>query len=207
MTEATLAIGARHADELLDELAGEVTALLRRWNDGPRAALDRVLPMVAAELRRMAASFLKGESPNHTLQPTALVHELYLRLLHLRRNDWRDRSHFFGFAARSMRRILVDHARAKSRLKRGGRFETGPLENAENVGVEVDFDLVALDQALDELARLDPRQHHIVELHVFTGLTFDQIADLLQVGSSTVRRHWSSARIWLFDRLNPEAED
>ncbi|MCG8456670.1 MAG: ECF-type sigma factor [Holophagales bacterium] len=192
-----------------DQGRGErpVTDHLSRWGDDPKASLDQVLPWVAAELRRLAQSFLAGESKAHTLQATALVHELYLRLVERRRASWRDRSHFFGFAARTMRRILVDHARAQAAAKRGGdwvKVELCPeLDGAEPWGAQLveatpRLDLLALDHALRQLAELDPRLHEIVELRYFAGLTVPEIADALGVGTATVQRGWSAARAWLY---------
>lgn len=189
--------GRRGTDE------GQILAGLRRWNTSPRTALDQILPAVASELRRMAASLLEGEARGHALEPADLVHELYLRLLDRRRIAWQDSSHFFGFAARTMRRILVEHARARNRIKRGCGARPESLDAASQVTVELDFDRLALELALGELARSNPRRHRVVELRLFDGLTFDQIADSLKLGSSTVRRHWSTARVWLVDQLRP----
>jgi RNA polymerase sigma factor (TIGR02999 family) len=180
-----------------------VTDHLALWQRDPKASLDAVIPWVADELRRMAGAFLAREAPEHTLQATALVHELYLRLLERRQASWRDRSHFFGFAARTMRRILVDHARSRAADKRGGGWVAVAL-NDDLDGRPADqgrLDLVALDDALNDLAALDPRLHEIVELRFFAGLTVPEIADVLGVGTATVQRGWASARAWLYQAL------
>jgi len=181
-----------------------VTDLLRRWQDGEGDALDRLIPLVFSELRRLANSYLAREGRGHTLQPTALVHELYLRLNDRRTVAWNNRSHFFGFAARTMRRILVDHARLKSAKKRAGGVRQVPLEEGMALADDPDVDLLALDAALDRLAELDPRQARVVELRFFVGLSMAEISAALEVSPATVGRDWASARAWLFQQLSAE---
>ena len=179
----------------------EITEVLLRWNEGNKQALDELMPLVSRELRRLAASFLQGEEANHTLQPTALVNECYLRLVERKEVDWRSRAHFFGFAARIMRRILVEHARARRSAKRGCGMHVVSLDEATTVAEKPDVDLLALDEALKDLARLDRRQSRIVELRFFGGLTIPETAEVLGVSEITVSREWTSARAWLTREL------
>lgn len=179
-----------------------VTELLLAWSDGKREALDRLLPLVYRELRRLAASYLGRERAGHTLQPTALVNEAYLRLVDQKRVEWKSRSHFFGISAQMMRRILIDYARAHQSDKRGGdRLRVTLDSSLEVAGEGRDVDLIALDAALDELARMDPRQAKLVELRFFVGLTLEETAEVLEVAPITVRREWNLAKAWLFRRL------
>jgi RNA polymerase sigma factor (TIGR02999 family) len=180
---------------------GRVTRILREWSAGRRDALGELMPYVVDELRRLAARALRREGAAHTLQPTALVNELYLRLVGRRSVEWQNRAHFLGFAAQAMRRILVDHARAKHRAKRGERAVRVTLLPAHAVGGPPDVDLIALDRALDRLAALDRRQARIVELRFFGGLSVREAAAVLAVGEATVVRDWASARAWLFREL------
>lgn len=180
----------------------EITQLLLGWNQGNKQALDALIPLVATELRRIAERHLRGESNDHTLQPTALVNECYLRLIDRRQVSWQDRAHFFGFAARTMRRILVDHARARRSAKRGHGVRAIPLDEHVTVAMEADVDVVALDEALKTLATLDERQSHIVELRFFAGLTIKETAEVLGIAEATVSRDWTSARAWLFRELS-----
>jgi RNA polymerase sigma factor (TIGR02999 family) len=175
-----------------------VTALLRAWNAGDEEAGRRLIPLVYGELRRRAGGYLRRERPGHTLQPTALVHEAYLRLVGLQ-GQWRSRSQFFGVASNLMRRILVDHARRRRAAKRDAIRVT--LNEAAEPAVEREVDLVRLDEALSELSALDARQARVVELRYFGGLTLDEAAQLLGVSIATVKRDWTLARAWLFDRL------
>ncbi len=179
-----------------------VTALLIGWSGGDRAALDQLLPLVYDELHRLAAARLRRERPDHTLQPTALVHEAYLRLVDQRRADWRNRAQFFGVAAAMMRRILVNHARDRAALKRGGAVEKVSLSAAAEWAGKQDLDLLGLDDALARLAALDPRKGQIVDLKFFAGLNTEEIAEVLQVSASTVERDWRFARAWLYDALS-----
>ena len=181
----------------------EVTRVLLGWNEGGREALDRLMPLVEQELRRRARGYLDRERPDHTLQPTALVNELYLRLIERREASWQGRAHFFAFAARVMRRILVDHARARDAAKRGGEMITVTLDEALDVPVAGGVDLLALEDALERLAALDAEQARIVELRFFGGLSARETAEALGVGEATVHRRWASARAWLYGQLGP----
>jgi len=182
--------------------AGDVTALLLRWNAGNKEALDALMPLVADELRLVAKEHLRHERRAITLQPTALVSECYLRLIDRERVDWKSRAHFFAFAARTMRRILVDYARKRHAARRGGDEEAITLDTqvAGSDGVR-SVEILALDAALDHLARLDARQCKMVELRFFAGLTVRETAEALGISEITVQRDWSSARAWLVSRL------
>jgi RNA polymerase sigma factor (TIGR02999 family) len=184
-------------------LAAEITELLVAWSGGDRAALEQLLPLVYSELKRVAARRLARERPEHTLQPTALVHEAYLKLVDQRRARWESRTQFFGVAAELMRRILVDHARVRAAAKRGaGRTLVSLSAAGEPCRPEGPHtDLLALDAALDRLAELDPRQSRIVELRYFGGLSVDETAALLELSPATVKRAWTMARAWLFREL------
>ncbi|HEY3348502.1 MAG TPA: sigma-70 family RNA polymerase sigma factor [Thermoanaerobaculia bacterium] len=179
--------------------AGEVTQLLRRWSAGDGAALEKLLPLVYDELRRRAGAYLRQERPGHTLQPTALVHEAYLKLVGGSSIDWKDRAHFFGVAARVMRQVLVDHARARNTAKRGeGQILVG-LDAAEAAAATPArrLDLLDLDRALSRLAALDERQSRLVELRLFAGLTIEESAEVLRISHATVSREWKHAEAWL----------
>jgi RNA polymerase sigma factor (TIGR02999 family) len=196
-------LGTRAMDQ---EVAGDVTALLRSWRSGNIEARDDLMQLVYAELRRRAAAYLRGERADHTLSPTALVHETYLRLVGQQRVAWQSRAHFLGVAAQLMRRILVDHARRHLAAKRRDeplrvRFNEPPA--AANVP---DCDLLLLDQALNELTALDARQSQIIELRFFGGLAEQEIAEVLSVSRSTVTREWQTARAWLFRRMRKGAQ-
>ena len=179
-----------------------VTALLQAWNAGDEEAGRRLIPLVYSELRRRAGGYLRRERPGHTLQPTALVHEAYLRLVGLQ-GPWRSRSQFFGVASNLMRRILVDHARRRRAAKRDGVRVV--FDEAVQPAAEPELDLVRLDEALSELSALDARQGRLVELRYFGGLTLDEAAELLGVSLATVKRDWTLARAWLYDRLKDDA--
>jgi RNA polymerase sigma factor (TIGR02999 family) len=181
---------------------GDVTALLRAWARGERAALDELLPLVYGELRRQAARQLRAQPEGHTLQATALVHEAYLRLVDWdsAAADWHDRSHFFAVAARAMRSVLVDHARARRAAKRGGGAPALTLGAAESVAdhsSDSGVDVEALDEALTRLAALDSRQARVVELRYFGGLSIEEAAEALGISHATVEREWKTARLWL----------
>ena len=178
-----------------------ITALLEGWHQGDTRAFGRLVPLVTDELRRLARSYLGREARGHTLQPTALVHEVYLRLLGKHRVHCRDRAHFFGWAATTMRHILVDRARARHTAKRGHGLARVPIDEASNVVAEREVDLLALNAALVRLAELDPRQSRIVELRAFAGLSLRQTAEVLGVSEATVSRAWTCARAWLFREL------
>ena len=182
--------------------SGEVTELLRAWSDGDRIALDRLMPLIVGELRRRAGDYLRRERSDHTLQPTALVNEVYLRLVDQRRMRWRDRAHFFAMAAKLMRRVLVDHARLRRAEKRGGDWaERIAFDEERDSAITAGVDLIALDDALNTLATLDERQGRIVELRFFAGLTIPETAEVLGVAEPTVTRAWRNARAWLMREL------
>jgi len=183
---------------------GEVTNLLIELKNGNRDAESRLMPLVYGELRRLAGLYMRGERPGHTLQATALVHEAYLRLVGYEDVDWQNRAHFFGVAANLMRRILVDHARAKQAKKRGGGDQKVSLDQAVLVRPEAPEQFLALDEALERLAKRDPRQARIVELRYFGGLSEEETAEVLEISVRTVKRDWSVARAWLYQQLNPQ---
>jgi RNA polymerase sigma factor (TIGR02999 family) len=185
---------------------GEVTSLLRALRKGDRSAADKLFPLVYSELHRLARSYMRRERPNHTLQPTALINEAYMRLAQAP-VDWQNRAHFIGVAANAMRRILVDHARAHMAAARGGAFQQ--VEWTESLGLpaERSRELVALDEALDQLEKINPRQAKVVELNFIGGLTFDEIAAVLDVSTRTAKRDWALARLWLFKQMNRGPEE
>ena len=183
------------------EPSTDVTAILQEWRQGSPEALERLMEIVYAELRRLAAQYLSRERSGHTLQPTALVHEAYVRLVD-QRVPWESRAHFFGVAAQMMRRVLVDHARSRRAEKRGGDSDRVTLSAAEGLAKTPEIDLVALDAALEKLAALDPRQARIVELRYFGGLTNEETAEALGVSVATVKREWALARAWLKGKLS-----
>jgi RNA polymerase sigma factor (TIGR02999 family) len=175
-----------------------VTALLNRWREGDTAALGKLLPLVYSEIRRIAARQLRRERPNHTLQPTALVHEVYLKLLDQDRIEWQNRAQFFGVAAQLVRRILVDHARNRRSAKRGAGALMVALDDAVSEAVRRDIDLVKLDDALLALAAKDEQQSRVVELRFFGGLSIEETAAVLRISPSTVKRDWAAAKAWLY---------
>jgi len=181
---------------------GEVTQLLIDLRAGNRDAEAKLIPLVYTELRRLAGYYLRGERVDHTLQPTALVHEAYIRLTKLHEVDWQNRSHFFATAATVMRRILVDHARAQQADKRQALHNAISLEDALVVSPGRSEELVALDEALDRLAQLDPRQSKIVEMRFFGGLSEEETGSVLGISARTVKRDWRIAKAWLYDQLN-----
>jgi RNA polymerase sigma-70 factor (ECF subfamily) len=181
---------------------GEVTQLLAQLRAGERDAESKLIPLVYAELRRLAAHYLRGERADHTLQPTALVHEAYIRLTGLHEVDWQSRSHFFATAATVMRRILVDHARAQNANKREGCRDAISLEEALVVSPARSLQLIALDDALDRLAKLDVRRSKIVELRFFGGLSEEETGEVLGVSARTVKRDWRVAKAWLYNEVN-----
>ena len=180
---------------------GPVTRLLLDWSDGDERARDEMLPLVYDELRRLAARYLLHERRDHTLQPTALVHEAYLRLVDQRQVNWKNRAQFVGLAAVMMRRILVNHARDRAADKRGGDMRKVPLSDADEPGTPPDVDFIVLHEALDRLCAIDARKSRIVELKFFGGLTTSEIADVLQLSPATIERDWSFARAWLYDAI------
>lgn len=184
------------------ERSEDITRLLHQWRDGDQAAFDEVTHYVYAELRRRAAAYMRSERPGHTLETTGLVHEAFIRLIDKKEIDWQDRNHFLAVAAQAMRRILVDHARARKRGKRGGKDEPARLDDfREARSADLNVDLVALDEALQDLAAFDSRQAQIVELKYFAGMTLDETAEILGVSRETVKRDWQIARAWLRRRL------
>lgn len=174
----------------------DVTVLLNAWVDGRQEALDELMPLVYQELRKLARSYLRGERPEHTLQPTALVNEAYLKLVGQRNVRWQNRRHFFGIAAQLMRRILVDHARKRQSEKRGGGDALVSFDEAKGVPAKA-RELVALDDALNDFAEIDARSAKIVELRQFGGLSIEETADILEISPATVKRDWNAAKAWL----------
>jgi RNA polymerase sigma factor (TIGR02999 family) len=185
----------------------EITQLLVAWNKGDVKALEQLTPLVHTELHRLAKLQMAGERPGHVLQTTALVNEAYLRLIDWRSVEWRDRAHFFGLAAQIMRRILVDFARSRQREKRGGEALRVSLSEAAEIGCERSADLVALDDALQALEKLDARQVRVVELRFFAGMSYEETAEALNVSVGTARRDWSFAQAWLFRELSKVGRD
>ncbi len=179
----------------------DVTQLLLDWDAGNASALDRLMPLVSAELHRHAKRYLRRERPDHTLQPTALVNEAYLRLVDQKRIGWQNRAHFFAIAARILRRILVDHGRRRHAAKRGETAVTLGPDAAVGVSTARSVDLIALDDALEALAEIAPRQCRIIELRFFGGLTIKETAEVVEVSPATVKLDWNMARAWLFKRL------
>lgn len=182
----------------------DVTELLIAWNKGNQEALERLLPAVYDELRKLARSYLRRERPDHTLQATALVHEAYLRLIDQHSVTWQNRAHFFGIAAQMMRRILVNHAVAKQTDKRGGDAQKLSLDEALGLAEERELDLIALDDAMKTLAEFDPRQSRIVELRFFGGLSIEETAEVLGISPATVKREWNTAKMWLHRELSKQ---
>lgn len=179
----------------------DVTGLLMAWRDGDRVALDQLVPLVYAELRHVAHCHMRGERPGHLLQTTALVNEAYLRLVDITRVQWQSRTHFFAVAAQMMRRVLVDAARERGAHKRGGDLRLVPLDEARTLAQERSLDLVALDEALESLSRIDPRKARVIELRYFGGLSVDEAAEVIGVSGDTVMRDWKMAKLWLLREL------
>jgi RNA polymerase sigma factor (TIGR02999 family) len=182
----------------------DVTALLGDWSRGDRTALNELLPLVYAELRRVAARQLRSERTDHTLQPTALVHEVFIRLVDQQRVDWQNRAHFYGVAANVMRRLLVDHARRRGARKRGEGVRCVSIDEAQDVAAPKEMPVLALDYALDRLKTVDVQLARIVELRAFGGLTIEETAHVLGVSPSTAKRDWRTARAWLARELGSE---
>ena len=180
----------------------EVTQLLQAWGDGDHTALEKLTPLVYAELHRLAERYMCRERPGHPLQTTALVNEAYVRLVDLQRVQWQNRAHFFGIAAQLMRHILVDFARARLRAERGGYKQQVPLDEAAVVSKEKSADFIALDDALKSLAEIDPRKSRMVELRFFGGLSVEETAEALKVSPRAVQREWGLARDWLYRELS-----
>jgi len=186
--------------------APSVTQLLKAWSDGDEHALEALLPLVEAELRRLARGYMRRERRDHTLQTTALVNEAFVRLVDAHDIQWRDRAHFVGIAARLMRRVLVDHARARGYKKRGGGAANVPFEDGMRVSPAPDVDVVALDRALDALAAIDARKSRVVEMRFFGGLSVEETAEALAVSADTVKRDWRLAKLWLLRELKGKRE-
>lgn len=184
---------------------GDITRLLERWAAGDAEAFDALMPVVYDELRKLADHYLRSERPDHTLQPTALVHEAYLRLAGIRDMELRGRAHFYGAAAQVMRRVLVDHARQHRSLKRGGAAARVPFDEAMDTPIGSATDFAALDEALSALEAIAPDRARVVELRYFGGLSIEETAAYLDVAPATVKRHWAFARAWLFKRLTESA--
>jgi RNA polymerase sigma factor (TIGR02999 family) len=185
----------------------DISQLLLDWNNGDKGALNRLVPLVYEELHRLAEHYIRRERPNHTLQPTALINEAYIRLIDIKKADWKNRAHFFGVAARLMREILVDYARARAAQKRGGFVNKIPLEQAGDLPGMPDVDLLALDAALRRLDEVHPLKCRIVELRFFGGLSNEEIAEVLGVSIPTVVRHWRVARAWLYSEIRGASHD
>ena len=183
------------------ETSPDLTQLLLAWGDGDREALDELTPQVYRELKKLAGSYLRRERAGHTLQPTALAHEAFIKLIDQRNVRWRNRAHFFGIAAQAMRRILVDHARARLAGKRGSGGAVVSLDEAIDVSDSRADQLIALDEALKRLAQLDPNRGRVIELRYFGGLTLEETAEVLGVSRATVIREWRMAKAWLYGEL------
>ena len=180
----------------------EISLILKSWNDGNRQSADELMAAVYEELHRIAAQYLRRERSDHTLQPTALVHEAYLKIVDISDIAWQDCAHFFAVASNVMRRILVDYARARETEKRGGEFQRIALEDAISFsGDKSDVDLLALDEALKQLATFDEQQSRIVEMRFFGGLTIEETAEVLSISPATVKREWTMAKSWLYRKM------
>jgi RNA polymerase sigma factor (TIGR02999 family) len=192
-------------DEAASASTHEVTRLLQAWGLGDDSALERLMPLVYDELHRLAHRYMAGEQPGQTLQTTALVHEVYLRLVDANDIDWQNRAHFYGLCARLMRRILIDFARSRNYQKRGGQIPHIELEEAATVSAVVGSELLAVDEALKQLAVVDARKSEVVELRFFGGLTVEETATALRMSKETVMRDWKLAKAWLLRELSHEA--
>jgi RNA polymerase sigma factor (TIGR02999 family) len=182
--------------------AQQVTQLLQQWQEGSNEALEALMPLVYRELKRLAASYLRRERPDHTLQSAALVNEAYLRLIDQNRTRWQNKAHFYGIAAQMMRRILADHARGHNAAKRGAGMPELELDEAVAQTQARSVDLLGLEEALQKLEKLDPQQGRIVELRFFSGLSIEDTANILAISPATVKRDWAAARAWLFREMN-----
>src|SRR2546422_164194 len=196
----------QNAEQPGDRALDDLSTLLRAWSGGDQSALDRLTPIVYDELRGLARPYMKRERPGHTLQTTALVNEAYMRLVDYKRMQWQNRAHFFAVSAQLMRRILVEHARRHNR-KRGGGVQHVSLDEAAEVGGGRATDLAALDDAMNALARLDPRKVQVVEMRFFGGLSVEETAQVLKVSPLTVMRDWSTAKAWLYRELSVGTDD
>jgi RNA polymerase sigma-70 factor (ECF subfamily) len=189
-----------------DPRSEDISRLLRAWSDGDQSALKRLTAIVYKELRRLAHYYMEGERPGHSLQTTALVNEAYVRLVDYKRMNWQNRAHFFAVPAQLMRRTLVDHARSHN-VKRGAGVQLVSLDEGAAVGGDRQADLVALDDAMKALARLDPRKMQIIEMRFFGGLSVEETAEVLKVSPGTVRRDWRIAKVWLYRELSGDRGD
>ena len=185
----------------------DATDLLLAWSNGDDSAFDKLVPLVYQELRALAGRYMRHERPDHTLQPTALVNEAYVRLMDVNRIQWQNRAHFLAVAAQTMRRILVEFARHRRRQKRGGSAVRVPIDDAMEIAQDKELDLVALSDALSALAAFDPRMSQAVELRFFGGLTVQETADVLKVSPETVMRDWKTAKAWLLRELSRSSRD
>jgi RNA polymerase sigma factor (TIGR02999 family) len=179
----------------------QISRLLAAWNSGDKAALDELMPLVYGELHRIAKRCMAGQSPGHTLQTTALIHEAYLRLAGQKEKHWQNRAHFFGVAAQAMRHILVDYARARQAVKRGGQAQAISLDDVATT--DQSAEMIALDEALNSLAEVAPRQSRVVEMRYFGGLSVEEMAEVLNISPETVTRDWRMAKAWLLRELQP----
>jgi len=185
--------------------ADNLTGLLLEWREGDKAALDRLMPLVYDELRRIAHRYVQHERDGHTLQTSALVNEAYLRFAGQEKVDWQNRSHFFAVTAQVMRHILIDHARRRRFVKHGGDARQVPIQDAAAMSLQRADELIALEEALDELAKLDRRKSQVVELRYFGGLSLEETAEVLQISLMTVRRDWRAAKAWLYRRMKNDS--
>jgi len=192
---------------MMDPQPQEVTQLLLDWGQGDQAALDKLIPLVYQELRRLAQRHMRRENPGHTLQTTALVHEAYVRLIDQKNVRWQNRAHFFAVAARLMRRILLDRARWRLCAKRGGGARQMSLDEAADFSLDRAAEMIALDDALQRLAAIDPRKSQVVEMRFFGGLSVEETAETLQVSPETVLRDWRLAKVWLLREMSGETSD
>jgi RNA polymerase sigma-70 factor, ECF subfamily len=190
--------------EAMNQASTDITRLLLAWGQGDQAAFDELMPLVYDQLRKLAKNYMRQQRPGHTLQTTALVNEAYLKLIDSSRVNWQNRTHFFAISAQLMRRVLVDFARAKNSLKRGGERIQVTLDEKIEVPTEKPLDLVALDEALQTLAKMNERQAKIVELRYFGGLSEEEIAETLGISYRTVRRDWNIAKAWLYRELSQD---
>jgi RNA polymerase sigma factor (TIGR02999 family) len=191
----------------MSALPEEITQLLLSWHKGDESALNRLIPLIYQELRRLARRYMGRENPGHTLQTSALIHEAYLRLINQREVEWQNRAHFFAVAAQVMRRILIDHARSHNYAKRGGGAPHFSLDEAAVLSNERAAGLIALDDALTSLAAIDPRKSKIVELRFFGGLTVEETAEVLEISPITVMREWRVAKAWLLREVSVDAKN
>jgi RNA polymerase sigma factor (TIGR02999 family) len=186
----------------VDQRQPEITRILRAWSGGDREAVDSLMPLVYDELHKVAAQYLRKQRPDHTLQPTALVNEAYLKLIDISSVSWQDRAHFFAVASQTMRHVLVDRARSRNRDKRGGGAQKVSLDEAISFSQGNEVDLLSLDEAMRELAAMDEQQSRIVELRFFGGLTVEETAVVLHISPATVKREWRIAKAWLHKRMS-----